>query len=381
MQQVREASWLPGALQSTYGLGPLDEAAPHIAAKEHVARRVGIHPSRVRFDPQRQIATCDLPAPAAYPLRFSRAGDEIVVTDDAPDAGVVEDGFRGLYSRFVRKVIFADEKGFAALGGAPRLYLANHQTLSESLLSSTMLGRTTGSPVVTLVHAKLRADWFGEFLDMMTAGPLDIRYFDPQEPRSLFDIAAAFQADMSARGKSVLVHVQGARARSCREPLSKLSALFVELALKAGVPVVPMRFVGGLPVEPVAEKLVFPVGYGAQDIYLGKPISPDQLRTLSLVEQKALILGAIEGLGPRRDEELPHEGDENFGRRVAEVRRRCGGDEGRSAIIAALQGLDDPSEGTRALLRLVECGAREAEDSWLGRFAGWLRSGSPKSEQ
>jgi hypothetical protein len=45
-------------------------------------------------------------------------------------------------------------------------------------------------------------------------------------------------------------------------PVRTVSAALLELAPVADVPIVPIRFTGGLPVEPAPAKLDFPIGFG-----------------------------------------------------------------------------------------------------------------------
>ena len=55
-------------------------------------------------------------------------------------------------------------------------------------------------------------------------------------------------------------------------PVSRLSASVIDMALSAGAPIVPVPVpTRGLPIEDVAERLDFPVGYGRQDLHFGSP--------------------------------------------------------------------------------------------------------------
>jgi hypothetical protein len=80
---------------------------------------------------------------------------------------------------------------------------------------------------------------------------------------------------------------------------------------------VPVRFTGGLPVEPAPEKLDLPVGFGKQDYWIGKPIFPGDIRGLPLMERKSFVLGTINALGAPNELEMPHAPDEVFASAVA----------------------------------------------------------------
>jgi hypothetical protein len=112
-------------------------------------------------------------------------------------------------------------------------------------------------------------------------------------------------AEMASSGRSVMVHVEGAMAHSCRTPVRKLSGAFLDMAIELGRPVVPVRFVGGLPVAPVSDEIDFPVSMGQQDIHIGVPISPDDLRPLNYRDRRHRVIDAINHLGPANDVEQP----------------------------------------------------------------------------
>lgn len=94
-------------------------------------------------------------------------------------------------------------------------------------------------------------------------------------------------------------------AHSCRAPVRKLSGAFLDMAIELGRPVVPVRFVGGLPVAPVSDEIDFPVGMGQQDIHIGVPITPDDLRPLNYRDRRHRVIDAINHLGPANDIEEP----------------------------------------------------------------------------
>ena len=72
------------------------------------------------------------------------------------------------------------------------------------------------------------------------------------------------------------------------------------------IPIVPIRFTGGLPVEPAKEKLEFAPGLAPQDIWIGRPILPQTLQALPYGAQKQAVLDAINGLGPNAATETPN---------------------------------------------------------------------------
>jgi ribosomal protein S18 acetylase RimI-like enzyme len=63
------------------------------------------------------------------------------------------------------------------------------------------------------------------------------------------DILARIKPGLASGERSFFVHCDGTRSRSCRTPVQRLSSLFLDMAVELDVPVVPVRFIGGLPVE------------------------------------------------------------------------------------------------------------------------------------
>jgi hypothetical protein len=107
----------------------------------------------------------------------------------------------------------------------------------------------TGVPTVTLAKAEHRHSWLERLIQHSFAypgakDPQVITYFDREDcsdlPRIVEDLGRRIVG-----GQSVMVHIEGTRALTCRAPLVKMSGIFLDLALETGTPVVPVRFVGG----------------------------------------------------------------------------------------------------------------------------------------
>src|SRR5690606_19241000 len=210
---------------------------------------------------------------------------------------VAEDLYLALVARFVRSVR-VDEAAREVLRAGPVLYLANHQTAIETLMFSIVLGATSGVPMVTLAKKEHRESWLGRLLAWIFAHP-DVRereltaYFDREDPASLPALLASLPRD-----RSLLVHAEGTRARSCRQELARMSGVPIEHAIERGLPIVPVRFSGGLPIAPAAEKLDFPHEMGAQDVHVGAPIAAELLRGEPYKARVDRVRAAIEALGP-----------------------------------------------------------------------------------
>lgn len=164
---------------------------------------------------------------------------------------------------------------------------------------------------VTLAKAEHRGTWVGELIRHSFSypgitDPKLITFFDRDDRESLVRIIGELAQDMAQRGKSVMVHVEGTRGLSCRQPVIKMSSAFIDMAFAVGAPIVPVRFVGGLPQDELSQRLEFPLGYGRQDIWIGRPIEPAALASLPLKERKQVVIdAAINGLGPSPSDERP----------------------------------------------------------------------------
>jgi 3-hydroxymyristoyl/3-hydroxydecanoyl-(acyl carrier protein) dehydratase/1-acyl-sn-glycerol-3-phosphate acyltransferase len=379
---VAETDWLPGTVRALYGTRDLAE----IACRERAAEAHQLHPGRV-FE--------------SLPLtRFSLSSDgdaqHVRVTGDATGSfdirsvkdfwtewfGVgrwpVEDLYYGLIERFVRRVVVEDRDALEAVRGRSCLFLANHQVGVESLIFSILASGLLEVPTVTLAKAEHRHTWLGRLIELCfrypgVPDPKVIAFFDREDKESLPGIIRELGTEMRDGGRSVMVHVEGTRSLSCREPVQKMSGAFVDMALAVGAPVVPVRFVGGLPSAPLERRVEFPGGpevMGRQDIYFGAPMLPETLATMHYGARKAAIIEAINALGPDNAVEEALPGDAALVERVSAWQERTGAThehaalasvlEERGDLHAALRGIldgDDPAPGA-AREWLVELSAR-----------------------
>jgi 3-oxoacyl-(acyl-carrier-protein) synthase/3-hydroxymyristoyl/3-hydroxydecanoyl-(acyl carrier protein) dehydratase/1-acyl-sn-glycerol-3-phosphate acyltransferase len=407
-EEVRASDWLPGTLAQAYAA--TGELLLQIAVKEHVASRAAVHPSSVTVAESAASPGAAAPASAAVQvlarcaaeplnvraLLVGRAGGALTVRDAGPatldPAPVrawwdgyfrigrwpVEDIYFGLAQRFVRRVRLEDPAGFAALRGRGVLYLANHQVGIESILFSLIASGLSGILTVTLAKIEHRTTWLGNLIRHAFAWPGAhdpgvITYFDRSNREELPRIIGVLAREISSGGKSVMIHVEGTRSLSCRAPVVKMSGAFLDMAIATGAPVVPVRFSGGLPVEPLTAKLEYPLGMGGQEIRVGAAIAPAQLAALPYKERKELVIAAINGLGPAASEELPLAPDPGFAAAAAAWEAQTGASPEHAALFETLRRLGAPG----AAISLLFAGAREGqlavrddpEGRWLAELA------------
>ena len=388
LHAIKASNWLPGTIESLYATE--GDAALEVAAKDHVALLAGVHPSTVQIDGRHAVS-------AAQPL--TRHELDVAVTDHeicvrsvgsprldlAPvrgywdryfDAGrwPVEDLYYGLIHRFVGAVHIADPAAFAALRGRSTLYLANHQVGIESLLFSIIASGLSGVPTVTLAKEEHRTTWLGLLIQHCFSypgivDPRVITYFDRGDSSALSNIVLELSREMMGPGKSVMVHIEGTRSLSCRTPVVKMTSLFIDMALATRAPIVPVRFVGGLPARPLEGRIEFPFEMGRQDLHFGRPIQPETFEALPYKERKAVVIEAINALGPNNAEEEPMSPDPAFAACVSERARRTGASAEHAALFEMLAELSAPGDEVQALLR----GARQGRLSLPATPVGvWL---------
>jgi acyl transferase domain-containing protein/3-hydroxymyristoyl/3-hydroxydecanoyl-(acyl carrier protein) dehydratase len=375
-EAVAGIDWLPGTVAEIYGTRDIGE----IAEREHIGAALGVHPGLV---------------PDGLPLQrfaLNTQVDEGVVTvggdgrgtlDISPvqdfwsgwfDRGpwLVEDLYYGLIEQFVGKVVVTDPAAFEAVKGQSLMYLGNHQVGVESLLFSIIASGLGQVPTVTLAKAEHRETWLGKLIAHCftypdVADPEVIAFFDREDKASLPSILAKLSQEMTTTGRSVMVHVEGTRSLDCTTPVQKMSGAFLDMAMAVNAPVVPIRFVGALPRERMDQRLEFPVGMGRQDIYIGRPILPEELAGLHYGARKEKLIVAINALGPSNDDELAHPGDPVFADRVAAWQEAHGVSEEHAVLGCVLEDRPDPSPDTSTLMS-----ASEASDLKSGPVSAWL---------
>lgn len=407
--EVKASNWLPGTLEALYDHADGATLVEAIAQKEHVAAEASVHPSTVRLLPAGAVSSAQ--PLTRHPLIVERDGPQVSVRaagspephldevrahwDDhfreqlVADRGrwPVEDLYYGLIERFVRRVHVVDPAAFEAVRGKSILYLANHQTAIESLLFSIAVSGLSRTPTVTLAKIEHQHTWLGQLIQHCFAypgivDPKVITYFDRSDPTSLASIIGDLAAEMMGqgpgnRGKSVMVHVEGTRSFSCRQPLYKMSSAFIDMALTTRAHVVPVRFVGGLPGEPPLEtRTEFPLDMGQQDIHLGRPIPPETFEATPYKERKAIVIDAVNAMGPSNADEEPFAGDADLVRRVAERVARTGVIPEHATLfeILADRARDRPMATHPMIAQLVAAdgGALDVDDSPRGRWLAEL---------
>jgi len=290
-----------------------------------------------------------------------------------------------LLNRFCRGVWIEDPDSWSTPRG-PMLFLANHQVAVESVLLvmavSPMLGAMPLHAISKPEHAN---SWVGQFIDTMFSwpgarGPELLFYYRAGDAPAMQGLIKQIKTALTEQPRGLLVHVAGSRVLSCRDRVRTISGVFTDLALVLGCPIVPVKFRGGLPVEPLEGFIDFPVGYGAMDCLLGRPIEAAELAALPPRQRRALVLDRINGLGGPLEAEIPCRPDPAFKAAMRGFMDRFGVLEPAMATIwAALARLPQPSPEIALALRGIEEGRLEVADTpeglWIAALVRWLTEG------
>ncbi|MEM6794759.1 MAG: 1-acyl-sn-glycerol-3-phosphate acyltransferase, partial [Acidobacteriota bacterium] len=392
--EVQESDWLPGTIEHLYGTRDPER----IAVLEHFSQQHGgIHAGRIaeslplnrleadthrdEGDGGESAAVAVAPGPVRTSLDLGRVRGYWSQFNERP--GPIEDLYFGLLERFARRVVLEDPEGFERLCGRSVLYLANHQVGIESLAFTVLSSGLLEVPTLTLAKVEHQSSWMGRLIALARRYPearlpREIAFFDRRDGASLSKVLGEIGKKLRANQSSLMVHVEGTRSLRCRQPVENMSGAFVDLALQVGVPVVPVRYVGGLPVEPAAKRLEFPVGMAAQDFYFGAALEPEALGALHYGERRQRVMDAINLLGPPLAEETPNPPDTDFSGAVAMRAVKSGASSVQATLLQVLAEAPEPSAATRRLLAAKdpeEIVGDDPESAWLRDFAAFFRNG------
>lgn len=320
--------WFKGTLRAVYDTeSQRNSLIADIAVKEAVADAAhgAIHPAQVRVV-DGQVSCPALPlerisVEVGQTDRGECRADASLRTDWQPvrtwstdRLGIQPGGFAdlvhwALLSRYVRHVIVTYPAAMDAVRGRPALLLGNHQVQIESILGTSIASWLTDTKVVTIAHAKHETRWVGALTRLADATangkPGSTRYFDQRNPEQFLSLIEDIKRDVAAHGVSTMVHADGTRSVRSGQRVERLTSTLLDLSIAASMPIVPVYFAGGLPEEPVDQKLEVPYRHAAQDYIFGRPIMPDELAGWPYAERRRRVMAAVNALAPFSD--APHE--------------------------------------------------------------------------
>ncbi len=277
--------------------------------------------------------------------------------------GMVHDLTHAVIRQFIRHVVFVEPEPIVRGTSTPCIYLANHQTGIESMIFLYIMATLTTVPIKGVAKHELRNHWLSRIsscfdLRFKHGSPIEILYLDRADPTNVIQSLQDFSRRVGSTASSLLVHVEGSRSLVCGESVSDMSAVLIDLARTLGYPIVPVRFIGGLPHTGNDKRLDFPYRYGKQDIYIGKPIAPEEIAGLYYKECKERILSEINHIGFPLIEERPIEDETDFSQRVAACVDTRGCSEVDAVWIECLTGIGEHCDETRTILKRFDDDSR-----------------------
>jgi hypothetical protein len=364
--------------------------------KNKVAKLAGVEHSTVRIEKKGRTAACDALPLTLYPIAESKKGNKTAdigepyldfdsmvafsrkVWKTGPWIG--ERLTQGLCVQFLRNVVLEDPESFEGIKNSSVIYLANHQVQVESLLFPMVIQFLTNRRAITIANAIHQTSWLGPLDELIyrypgVTYPRNIVYFKQTARESMFDLIENFKAKIRSEGASVFLHVEGELGLSCRSPVRKLSSVFIDLATDLNIPIVPVRFVGGLPVKKMKTTLEFPLGYCKQDYHVGRPISPKELIALPYAERRNRVIEALNSVGPSHDVETPYSPDPDFIKDVNSWIDDKGVAEVQAVLFKTMERLKNLGHESKAFIRGAHKGfsfGNDPKGRWLADLAGML---------
>ena len=381
-RDVVASNWFAGTLEQVYRAHDVSDVADLtrvIAIKEAVGRAHGLHPSSVSVSPQGMAGFYEMPGVCVRLEVTQTEATEVVVTGDPSRLrvqvdevgqwwqhrlGLEQSGqpgqetwfgndlYGGMLGRFVGEVVCEDLAALMALRGQSVLFLGNHETQIESLLITILASVLTDTTVITMANAKHESGWVGELVrDLFSypglRDPENIVYFRQTDRESMFTLLDALRARVSGEQASLMVHAPGTRATAPREPVTRLSSVFLDLAVELKMPIVPLGFSRGLPAGGVTEKQEFPWQQGAQCYAIGAPIGADELAALPYATRRTRVLEAINR--QLLDPDPVAQGVTRLDREVKALHNR-GVDHINATLWSVLHGLEHPGADVQMIL-------------------------------
>lgn len=397
-------SWLPN---DTVAAINRPEAIACLAARDHVAAHLNLNPAALalhRGHEQRCLVrsrhfafnhldvmvtpeangwrVTERPADGPYNSRLRREASTLMGEDARTPVNEV---LQALARRFVGNIVSHAPDAFIGGRHRPMLILANHQTGVESALVSALAGILTGLPVTAAAKDDHRHSWLGTLAELArseTERPLvELAFFKRADPQAMLTSMQALLQRLHTEGRSLMVHADGTRSLHCRQPpVRQVSGVLLDLAEAADMPILPIRLVGGLPIEspPDDQRLEFPVGLGRQDIHIGRPIEPSELAGLPLAERRERVLSALCDLGPDWRAECPTPPAEAaFAERVDRIQRTAGLQTERAITLAAVLEADTGMPELEEVLHAMADGksAGIASPHNLSALRDWFTAG------
>lgn len=326
---IASSDLMPGTIQRAYRLpADLDAPAPLLAAKDHAGQWLRLHPGDVALNSRWECLNTPF---NRFRIMLEETQDVVHASGQPEEldldqvASAWAPWFHHqphpllalglmLMKQFSRRVVLADPENFVRYRQRPALYLGNHQTGVESFLFLMLVIALTGMPAGAIAKREHQESWLGRIFQqadrvMGSLNPMFMLFFEREQQNGLLTLLKEFAHSLEHTPRSLMVHVDGTRSLTGGEPVKSVSSVLIDLALESHLPILPVRFAGGLSQVPQAHGLEFPLDYGQQDYFIGTAIPPESLLTLPYAQRSAYVRQCINQLGPQGQDDVTLPGD------------------------------------------------------------------------
>lgn len=268
---------------------------------------------------------------------------------------------------------------------SPACYFANHQTSYESFLIAYLHLAITGVPLLAVTHPGLFDNDYGEHCMLMAqqlhrlghpaADAIQVVAV-PHELKPARDFLLSLPERLE--GRSLLVHVGAWRELYEGQPVNTMAKDLMEVTLRLGRPIVPIRISGGLPAQSLDYKFHLPYRMSRLTIRMAPLITPEALGGLSVLDQRRQVLAAINGMAPPAGS-YAGRGNPGLLKRCLRRHVQTGSSALKCFLMEAVETMADPSRETEKLLASIRYGVLPTEGvadaEWFARQAMWISDG------
>lgn len=319
LNDILVADWPKGSVASNYRINNHGNLLKDVAIKEHVAAEINVSPALIDANDN---ADRHLPF-NRFTWHINELPDEVTVSGEGPEPldwqtihqawleivgrkCLLVDICTALLKHFLRRLVIHDPASYQSLHGRPVLYFANHQTSVETLLFMSVSLILTGLDIGAIARTEHKHSWIGLMMELADSelgpgNPIKMLYFNRDNQAEMFELLDHYMKDLKTNPYSLIIHVEGKLEQQAGYQLKTMSSVLLDFAIAADLPIVPVRFAGGLPWHKGAELYDFPYQFGMQDYYIGTAILPVILKNIAYSDRPSYIVDQINQCGPTRE--------------------------------------------------------------------------------
>ena len=341
-ETIQSVQWIPKTVEELYQIEQAD--IDLIIKKDAYAHALHVHPAHLNFDEQGLCSNIPLNKDLYHHHNIAQVFDldtsyvqQQWTALGAGNSRLLKISLALAQAHMRRVVCLAPDQLSAS---RPSLFLANHQVGIESFLFLFLLRSLINRDLKAVAKQEHQKSWVAA---LMASGkdlfdkhtPLDTVFFRREQQEDFLNI---IQTAITDPTHSYLIHTEGTRSLAAGQAVQTVSSALIDWAINGQFDIVPVRFSGGLPKMPIAQRLEFPYKYGKQDIYIGAPIQASDLQIFDLKERSVFVADKINQLGDILESEVPIPSQDET---AVTTLIQEGHSEFQSVLANALRGMDE----------------------------------------